>query len=225
MNKPYIICHMMTSLDGRIDCVMTEKLPGVGEYYTTLNSFEAPTRVSGRVTAELEMALKGKFHNSVSTPLGKVQFHRAVEANGYEVVLDTRGTLLWNDQLGEERPLIVVTSMNVSLKYLDYLNKRHISWIVCGENHIDLKKTCDILANEFGVKRMVVVGGGHINAGFLEAGLLDEVSILIGAGIDGRDGMTAVFDGLAMERPVTPLKLLSVESFDSGVVWIRYRNL
>ena len=24
MNKPYIICHMMTAVDGRIDCAMTE---------------------------------------------------------------------------------------------------------------------------------------------------------------------------------------------------------
>ena len=29
MNKPYIICHMMTSVDGRIDCAMTEQLPPV----------------------------------------------------------------------------------------------------------------------------------------------------------------------------------------------------
>lgn len=27
MNKPYILCHMMTSVDGRIDCAMTEHLP------------------------------------------------------------------------------------------------------------------------------------------------------------------------------------------------------
>ena len=27
--KPYIICHMMMSLDGRIDCAMTAKLRGV----------------------------------------------------------------------------------------------------------------------------------------------------------------------------------------------------
>lgn len=25
MNKPYIICHMMSAVDGRIDCGMTEK--------------------------------------------------------------------------------------------------------------------------------------------------------------------------------------------------------
>ncbi len=28
MKKPYIICHMMTSADGRIDCAMTSQLPG-----------------------------------------------------------------------------------------------------------------------------------------------------------------------------------------------------
>lgn len=28
MKKTYIICHMMTSVGGRIDCAMTERLPG-----------------------------------------------------------------------------------------------------------------------------------------------------------------------------------------------------
>ena len=87
----------------------------------------------------------------------------------------------------------------------------------------DLKRACEILADDFGVERMAVVGGGHINAGFLAEGLLDEVSILIGAGIDGRGGMSAVFDGLPMDRPVTPLKLEQVQPFESGAVWIRYR--
>ena len=38
MNKPYIVCHMMTAVDGRIDCAMTEHLPGVQEYYDTLDA-------------------------------------------------------------------------------------------------------------------------------------------------------------------------------------------
>ena len=61
MKKPYIICHMMTSVDGRIDCAMTSKLSGVSDYYTTLAQINVPTTVSGRVTAELEMAEPGKF--------------------------------------------------------------------------------------------------------------------------------------------------------------------
>ena len=74
MKKPYIICHMMTSVDGRIDCAMTEHLPGVQEYYDTLDSLNAPTRVSGRVTAELELAGPGVFHNETVTPFGREGF-------------------------------------------------------------------------------------------------------------------------------------------------------
>lgn len=221
MKKPYIVCHMMTSVDGRIDCTMTEHLPGVQEYYETLDALDAPTRVSGRVTAQLEMALPGSFQSKTVTPLGKEAFSKAADADGYEVVVDTRGTLLW-DGAEDERPLLILTSEQVSREYLAYLDSRHISWIACGKEHVDLPRACAILAQDFGVERMAVVGGGHINAGFLAAGLLDEVSILIGAGIDGRGGMSAVFDGLPMDRGVTALSLASVQQYGSGAVWLRY---
>lgn len=96
----------------------------------------------------------------------------------------------------------------MSREYLAYLDGLHISWIACGRERIDFVRACAILADEFGVARMAVVGGGHINAAFLAAGLLDEVSILVGAGIDGRG--------------VTPLKLEGVKAFESGAVWLRY---
>ena len=61
MKKPYIICHMMTSIDGRIDCGMTAKLPGVDEYYKTLDALNVEAELSGPVTAQLEMAEEGEF--------------------------------------------------------------------------------------------------------------------------------------------------------------------
>ena len=79
------------------------------------------------------------------------------------------------------------------------------------------------LAEEFDVERIGVVGGPKINTAFLEAGLLNEISLLIGAEIDGRGGMSAVFDGLAMEQDVTRLKLIDVKKFDSDAVWIKYQ--
>lgn len=200
MIKPYIVCHMMTSVDGRIDCAMTEHLPGVQEYYDTLDALDAPTRISGRVTAELEMALPGKFEAKTAEALGKEAFSKAADAEGYEIVVDTHGTLLWGESAEDERPLLILTSEQVSKEYLAYLNGKHISWIACGKEHVDLKRTCEILA----------------------AGLLDEVSILIDTGIDGRGGMQSVFDGLPMERGVTPLKLTSVQQYGSGAVWLRY---
>ena len=87
----------------------------------------------------------------------------------------------------------------------------------------DLVKASKTLYEEFHVGRMVVVGGAVINGAFLKTGLLDEVSILIGAGIDGRKGMPGVFDGFDIDQPVISLSLKDVETFKSGAVWIRYK--
>ena len=219
MNKPYIISHMMSSVDGRIDCAMTEKLPGVGEYYSTLDSLSASVRISGRVTAGMEMA-EGKYERSgSSSPYGKEGWSKNCESSGYDVIIDTKGTLRWGKS---ERPLLVVMSEEADEEYLEYLDERDISWIVTGKGKVDLPRAMEILHDAFGVERAAVVGGGRINAAFLSAGLLDEVSILIGSGIDGREGEPSVFDGLGKKSHVVPLTLRSVQSFESGAVWIRY---
>lgn len=81
----------------------------------------------------------------------------------------------------------------------------------------------EILREQFGVERLAVLGGGHINGGFLEAGLLDEISLLLAPGIDGRKGRTALFDGIENEyRQPSALHLNSVEKFDNGTLWLRY---
>lgn len=72
---------------------------------------------------------------------------------------------------------------------------------------------------------MAVVGGAVINGAFLKAGLLDEVSILIGAGIDGRKGMPGVFDEFDIDQPISSLSLKDVETFKSGAVWICYKTV
>ena len=222
MKKLTIICHMMTSIDGRIDCAMTSQLDGVDDYYRTLNALDVPTTVSGRVTAELEMAEPGVFTAKDPAPYGREGFYKAADAAGYEVVVDTHGKLLWPDASGMDKPYLILTSEQVPQEYLHYLEGQHISWIACGAEKIDLPRACEILADAFGVERMGIVGGPAINTAFLNAGLLDEVSILMGPGINGRREMPSVFDGRAMDYPLTHLRLTDVEKCDSGAVWLRY---
>lgn len=99
MNRPYVICHMMSSVDGRIDCPMTAKLKGVEDYYTTLATLEAPSVLSGRVTAELELALPGKFTDAKTYVASEI-YKQNLKAQGYNIVVDTKGTLLWSKQDG-----------------------------------------------------------------------------------------------------------------------------
>ena len=159
MKKPNIICHMMTSIDGRIDCEMVGQLTGVKEYYTALEELNLPTTLSGRVTAQLELAMPGIFQAEKSEPFGKEGISRKAEADGYEVIVDTKGMLLWEDDTEAEKPHVIITSEQVSTEYLEYLDTRNISWIACGREKIDLVRVMEILAEEFGVERLGIVGG------------------------------------------------------------------
>ena len=150
-------------------------------------------------------------------------FFKAENAAGYQVCMDTKGTLLWNTNLVDGKPLIVVTSEKASAEYLDYLKLKKISYIACGAEKIDLKKTVAVLEDVFDVKKAVITGGGHINGSFLDAGLIDDVEMMFGAGIDGREGWAASFDGRAQNRNPVSLELLDVERLEKDTVLLKYK--
>lgn len=220
--KPYIICHRMRSIDGRIDCARTSKIEGSKEYYETLDALDTPANLSGRVTAELERAEGDYVHKDKEEPIGKELVSRKKESSSYQIIADTKGTLLWPDDRDNTSPLIILLSKKAGKDYLGYLDQQNISYIVCGEEKIDLKKACDILYQDFKIRRMAIVGGGTINGAFLADGLLDEVSILLGPGIDGRQNRKATFDGLERDKAPTRMKLKSLKAYEDGAVWIRY---
>ena len=221
--RPYIICHMMASIDGRIDCEMTEHIGG-NEYYDALAQLNCDSNLSGRVTMQMHYALSEPFVATDDTPINHVAFYKAVDSTqGYNIALDSKGRLRWSDTTPDEQPLLVITSEKAPNAYLETLRKQQISWIAVGKEEVDLERAVEMLNEQFGVKRLAVVGGGHINGAFLKAGLLDEVSVVVGAGIDGRKGMTAVFDGIDDPSfPTTTLKLTSVERIGEQSVWMRY---
>lgn len=76
MKKPYIICHMMISIDGRIDCAMTSKLPGVDDYYTTLDEINVPTTVSGRVRRSWKWQSRANSMPKIQKAMEKKAFPR-----------------------------------------------------------------------------------------------------------------------------------------------------
>lgn len=226
MNKPYIVCYMMTSVDGRIDCGMTAQLAGVEEYYPLLKELGLQSAISGKTTAQLEMAESGTFEQKDNTPFGKETVSKKADSsNGYDVVVDTKGTLLWKHDSQYDKPHILIASKQVSQEYLSYLDEQNISYIVTGDNRIDLAAACAALKETFGIERLGVVGGPAINTAFLDAGLLDEVIVLIGAGIDGRASFPPVFNRKDdPHRELTHLKLVEAKAYESGAVFIRYKT-
>lgn len=220
--KPYIICHMMSLLDGRIDCDVTEQIESGDEYYDALNQLNCPSTLMGRVTMQMHYAHPEPFIAQNTTPIGREEHHVAIAAKGYLIAIDTSGKLRWPQNQFDGMPLLVITSKDCPKEYHDTLTKQQISWIATGKDEIDLPKAMEILNKDFGVERLSVTGGGHINGAFLKAGLLDEVSMMWCPGIDGRKGMPTVFDGLPNDFPPTKLKLISVEKLGE-TIWAKYK--
>lgn len=213
---------MIASVDGRIDCEMTEQIEGGNEYYEALEALDCPSMLMGRVTMQMHYAAGEPFEPADSTPIGHEAFFVARRSSAYCVAADTRGRLQWDANEYDAGALLVLTSEDAPRAYHDCLTRQGISWIAVGKGSIDLARAMEILAEEFAVERLAVTGGGNINAAFLEAGLLDEVSFMVAPGIDGRAGMTAVFDGIKDKgRRPTPLRLKSVQQMGE-TVWIRY---
>lgn len=222
--RPYIISHMMESVDGRIDCAMTEQIDPSDSYYEALDKLDCPSQLMGRVTMQMHYADSETYATTDKTPIGEAAVNVATNSEGYTIAVDTHGTLKWSYSECDGRPLLVITSESCPKEYLDNLTSKGISWISVGCEHVDLKEAMNILADEFGVKRLAITGGGHINGAFLAAGLIDEVSVMIGPGIDGRKGMASIFDGIEdPDRTATLLTLDSIERVSEGTVWLRYK--
>ena len=212
---------MMSLLDGRIDCDVTEQIESGNEYYDALNQLNCPSTLMGRMTMQMHYALPEPFVAEDKTPIGNERHHVAIATKGYLVAIDTMGKLSWPQNQFYGMPLLVITSEDCPKAYHDTLTKQHISWVATGKDRIDLTRAMEILHKEFNVERLSVTGGGNINAAFLKEGLLDEVSMMWCPGIDGRKGMAAAFDGLDADFPPTKLKLASVEKLGE-TIWAKY---
>lgn len=211
----------MSSVDGRIDCAMTAEIDKTDAYYQALDRLEFDAVLEGRVSRQMHYALPEPFKAADTKPLGEEKYHIDHLADHYDIAVDTHGSLRWPESASADN-LLVITDEECPKEYHDYLSAKGISWIACGKKGIDFKRAVELLGEKFGVKRLGIVGGGHINGAFLQAGLLDEVSLMIGAGIDGRAGMAAVFDGIKDPNyPPTLLTLNDVERM-GNTVWLRY---
>jgi len=223
--RPHIICHMASTLDGRIDdnAVDVVANPSPGDYYVIGDMLQGDAWLCGRATMQKHFAEPEYFVSASGKAAGPRPVHVARRADAYVVSVDTLGKLRWPAGEVEGSHLICVVSEQASEDYLAMLREQGISCIVSGAHSVDLAEAMRLLRQHFGIRRLLLEGGGHINGAFLAAGLVDEVSLLLVPTADGRHGIPALFDGIeATDRPATQFRLKSVEQRANDVLWIRY---
>jgi 2,5-diamino-6-(ribosylamino)-4(3H)-pyrimidinone 5'-phosphate reductase len=214
---------MMSSIDGRIDGGALSSLGELDDYEVTGEALDGDAWICGRTTMQLHFADDEPFVSKTNRPAGPQPVHTARQAESYAISVDTTGKLKWSSGDIDGDHIICIVSERATDDYLTMLRDAGVSYIVAGSHEVDLGAALGLLHKHFGIRRLLLEGGGHINGGFAEAGLLDEVSLLIAPGIDGRRGLPTVFDGIdAANQKVVPLKLKHIEQRANDVLWIRY---
>jgi 2,5-diamino-6-(ribosylamino)-4(3H)-pyrimidinone 5'-phosphate reductase len=183
--RPYIICHMLSSVDGKIDGLSLKAVTVPGEYEATGAQLSGDAWICGHTTMQQHFAKKELFVPTSPSAAGPQLVHVARQAKSYAVAVDTVGKLRWSSADIEGDHLISVLSERVPAEYLAMLRNTGISYVVAGESSVDLVQAVNVLGEHFGIRRLLLEGGGHINGAFLEAGLVDELSVPIAPGIDG----------------------------------------
>lgn len=236
MDRPYIFCHMMTSLDGKImgNYMETPKGEIAGSVFYDIafgkNAYyKHQGWLSGRVTTDDNFTFYKEpklDENALPVPEGDY----IVEPNFgmYYVSIDPNGKLGWkNSKLvyGDVTAHIIeVLTEKASNAYKDFLRKLGISYIIAGKDKLDYEIVLSKLKQQFKIENLMLGGGGILNWSFIQQGLCDEISIVISPSADGSPKTPSLFkavEGLSTENAID-FTLKDVKAMDGSSVWLRY---
>lgn len=233
MNKPYIVCHMMTALDGKITgpFMRSETANIVGEEYERTNeSYNSQAWLCGRVTTDENFTFYRKPDLDENAPIVPEGDYVAVKgANMHYVSVDASGKIGWttNTLHYANRPaahIIEILTERATNAYRAFLRKNEISYIIAGKEELDFALAVEKLKELFGIETLMVSGGGFINWSFLQAGLIDELSLVIAPVADGESNTVTLFEkaNYLQEKAPVSFKLKSVETLNGDGIWLKY---
>jgi len=161
----------------------------------------------------------------VSKPVARMDYIAPYKEKSFAIAIDPSGKLNWASSVIDEDHIITVLTTNVSDEYLAFLQEKGISYLFGGEAEIDFNSVFERLFSLFGIKRLLVEGGGNINGAILNAGLIDELSFLSCPVMEGIENIPALFDvnGSIPKLPSSQLDLFFMEEWEDNVWWIRYK--
>ena len=227
--RPAVICHMTTSIDGKVtgDFLGSETgLNACDTYYEINRRLKGDAFACGRVT--MESSFTNGFRPELSELAGTDiprEDYIAMKHDYYAVSFDTCGKTGWTDSIIHDEDegydnchIIEVLTEKTPAEMLAYYRKIGVSYVFAGAEEIDLKLALNKLYRLFGIKKLLLEGGSIINGSFLRAGLVDELSLVVAPVIADKDDKP-----LFMDSDMYEASLISAEAMDNGTVWMRYQ--
>ena len=241
MYRPYIICHMLTSIDGKVtgDFLSRAECEAATEIYYEINR-EYKARgsggfICGRIT--METSFTGGYYPDLSQ-YAPVQLDHGLcmnywneeqDSGYYAIAFDPRGKLGWQTNTIEDSDpgyggaqiIEVLTENNVDPRYLSYLREKGISYFFAGKDEIDVPLALKMLSDHLSPEFYVLEGGSVINGHFLRCDCVDEISVVQVPICSDADSKPLFCDGRALA-----FELSDVDKKDGSVImrYVRQRE-
>ena len=232
MDRPKIICHILQSVDGNIDgsfFSQPETMPALREFARIREEYACDMVISGAATAAEIYA------NNTTDELPEVNETyprtdwQAAKADKYAVIIDGQGTICWQSGMvqrrGDTMHVVTVLQENVSDAYIAHLRQAGVSYVFAGKDNLDLPLAVQKPKEQFGIEKMLLSGGGVVDWAFLQAGLIDEISLVIPPVIDGGNGLASAFNDSPFAAKHSPagVTLVDVQRLDGDGIWLQYQ--
>jgi len=234
MDRPYVICHMTCSIDGKVtgDFLSRPESAAATELYYQLNrDYLADGFACGRVT--MESSFTGGWYpqldkyEPLEEPYASMD-NMVDELTGYyAVAFDPQGRLGWQSNRivdADEDPgydgaqIIEVLTGKADRLYLSYLKDMDIPYIFAGEDELDVELALFKLKNMFGIETLMLEGGSILNGAFQRCGVIDELSIVQAPVIASADAKPLFTDSITGSY-----RLERVQNAD-GILWLNYKK-
>jgi len=206
------------SLDGRITGFEAK----MELHYGIVNEYGADFYMVGSNTAKTGIEMFGSVPPETETDYSKL--HKNVKLS-YWLIPDTRGVLkgmLHTFRRYEFcRDVIVLISRRTSRDYIDYLEKRHYDYLVCGDKFVNYKMAFKNLVIKYNAKRILVDTGPTLSGILLKQRLVDKISLLIHPVLAGNN-FPCVFENLDLGNSNIKLKFEKHETLENNylrMVW------
>ncbi len=212
--RPYVIMYNAVSLDGRVTGFEVD----LGLYYGLTAEWDIDAVLCG---SETIIAAEGAGNTEEDL---RVKVERKPKGLPLFVAVDSRGRVhRWNairnaPYFGD---VLVLCSKATPSDYLAYLRKAGVRHLVLGEEKVDLSLALRSLRKDYGVKRVRTDSGGALNGALLDAGLVDEVNLLMHPTMAGAE-QTAVYVAGPKDVRVA-FRMVHCKKISPGLVWLKYR--
>lgn len=228
MDRPYVVCHILSALDGKISGDFAGlAVTGLAseEYARIRTAYHAEAWLYGTTTTKEFTGYRKPELQSYPEEVPEGDYIAETDLKFYYVSLDIEGEIGWDSGVFRKpgRPdahVIEILAENTPIAYRAYLRRKGVSYIIAGKDSLDCKEAVQKLNHLFKIDTLLICGGGTVNWSFIQQGVVDELSLLLAPAADGDSTTPTVFEQSKYLKESKPVEFIlkNIEQLkDSGV--------